>query len=458
MKKNTKTFAQIFKAAALTAVLTISAAAPAFAADTLTIDPAQLFEVDGDDLFGTGEGTVTTDIKVSGAIDASSFGSIGVNADIEVVTDAAAGAQSAKGSIGLPGVTYDFHEYFDRDGIMLQVPFLPRIISFNYNNDLEGSLIGQMIGKEYTDAIGHIKDLFTSMKDTEAMEAFAEEIQNAVTSAMSSVELTPAPAKDCEVGGQLVACQGLQGKLTPEIVRNLFYNMLDVKLPNGQTYREYFDMLMKLDDSGSDMADFEYEFEYALQDMPEFTVAAYVTDSGVPVEIDLTAEGSTLAIKFRGPESAPYMDVAIEADGEEIASLKVEETASGYAIIARQEGEEIGRVNFNVNEAGLSAQVIVYGQIIATADFYNEDQSFNITMISEGTPVVISGKLYDGEDGHGVDLSVMGLNISIRQHEGGTVSKPEGDVLELTTMTEQEFMEIFQSISTLMSANYSNAA
>ena len=448
-------------AAAVTGVLVMQAAFVPVMADEEAIP--DLGDIDIEALEEMpGLGSMTTDFEVTGTISAGELGDLELNVDGQIVADSDAKAQSLTGSFSTSGISYDFSEYFDGEAILLKIPGLPKVLSYNYHADPAGTFLGELVGADTLNAVNHILQLsYAEAADPEAMQQFGEELSAVFTDAMNQLAFEPAPEKECTIGGEAVTCQGLQAVISQDFVRELVDKLLGVSMPNGQTIQEYVDMLLALNvqdsTTSSTPASVSEAVESFLPQLPDLTFRMYMNEDGsMPVEFDLEAEDSTLALKLAGPAETPWSEIAITVDDQEVANLLIEMAADGVRVSLTAEGEEVCAFEFTYGESGATATLYVQGNELGTLVIDVTNGTFELS--SAFLPSAITGTFAVDGDALTITADYEGLHISFSTKPGGTAVKPEGEVLELTEMTQEDFQVIGEALQSLTGGAVSQAA
>ena len=381
-------------------------------------------------------GSITSEISVSGAL--SALGDSEIQADILAVVDSDAAAQSMTGSVTISGMTLSFGEYFDADALVLQIPMLPKALSYNYNADPEGTILAEMLGtSKPLDTINkYLLLIYKALSQDPACEAYAEELAEVFSSFAGSLEFGLADEKEVIVGDGTETASGMNAVITADAAADLANDLLAVTLPNGQTMEEYINAMADLGnymngdvEGGADISAIIADY---LVDMPDMTATLYLDSDSNPREISLSAEDSAIALQFRGAE-IPYTDIAFAVDGEAIASAKVDITETGAEIALIVSDSEVAKISVDTSAGTFSVE-------------------------SEYLPETITGTIsFDGDD-MVLATDFMGLHIETRTYQGGEVTKPEGEALELTTMSAEDFQDIFSSISSLFGGAFDEAA
>jgi hypothetical protein len=423
MRKSWKTRMRKVFAASMTAALVLSAAVIPAAADEADaageLDLAQAADIEA----------VLTPVSAnisakSNGEEGTPLGGAGLDINFDFAIDPNAGAQSASGTLSMSGINMDFSEYADKDALLVKIPGIEKVLSFSFSGIEADSVLGQMIGADQLEAFNHIMDLFKAeIGDPEAMQKYAEEFTAAINDIISQFTIESADPKEVTLGGETVTCNGMKTEITAQLAKDAVNKILGVTLPNGQTIAEYAQMLINLKAEGETQS-LDAVIDDFFADMPNMDFLMYMTDEGAPAELSLAVDGQTMAaLQFRGPQEATWTEIAFVANGEDMAVLNVTPT-----------------------EAGISAALTVQGQQMGTLDV----DLTNGTFALEAMGYSFNGSFAAAEDGSFViTVSAFGLDITVTATTGGTVTKPEGDVLELTTMTEEDFNAIAQSLGGL---------
>lgn len=430
MRKTGKRFGRLVGAAMAAALAMQTAFVPVMAADSTAEVPDLSSEVQVlESMLPTGS-ALTSEISLSGAVNG-----VDISADLIAVTDAEKAASSLSGAVNAAGTDISFDAYMDAGKVELKLPDLP-VLSYDYTADPSGSLLAQLFGEETLKAMNKVLQLVNSGYmggNPEGMQKLAEQLNQIYAEAMNQVKFEAAPSKDCTLGGEKVSCVGMQTTITGQFIADILGKMLDCTLPNGQTYREYFDMVLSLSNTGASPASGSlpknadaFIEQYAA--MPEVTFAMYTTAEGTPAEFDLTAQGSTLAVELRGAAATPWTEIAVVVDGKENAVLYVEPTETGFELSLVAAGSEMGYLVIDM-----------------------QDMTFELNSTMLPSPVVGSFA-FDGES-FSAYVSYDELECSLSFAQGGVVAEPEGDeVIDLTKITEEEFNTVFSQLSGLFSA------
>ena len=371
-------------------------------------------------------GPVGTEITVSGSV----AGSPEIEGMVVTATDPAEGATSFSGVISSSGISFEFAAYADKNQIVLQIPGVPKILSLDLNADLSNTLIGQMLGQEQAEMISKVMQLCTAAMDpmSEKMQKIGEEITAIFTEAAGKLEFEAAEAKEFDMGGEKIQCQGLKTVISPDLVKAVVTKLLAVELPNGQTYEEYFNMVLSVSGTsgdGSAPASVQELVAAYLDTLPELTLVVYSSDTGAVPEIDLIANGSTLALQMRGAELTPWTEIAVNVDGTDMAVMKIDFDDSGFKASLNVQGQDMGSLAVNMT-----------------------DMSFELNIT--GMPAPITGYVEYSEEGEPyIYLVCDQLLVTIHLTETAFVEKPEGDVLDLTSMTEEDFNSLVESIGSI---------
>ena len=462
MKKTWNLGVRKLCAAAVIGMLAVqSAFVPVMADDTESelpvFEDAEVY----DDMIGALPQSVTADIEVSGTIPMGESGGTEMSASAQAVFDREAAAHSVNGQVDLSGVTIEFAEYMDLESILFKLPLFPKVIAYNYKSDLTGSFLAQIAGEDNLQLINSALQLVTAQFDPEAMQAYADEITAVLSEIAGSVTFEEAPEKECSVGGEMVACQGMSIPLTKDFVKDALSKLVAVKYPNGQTIEEYFNLCLKVGGQDAEAGapqTIEEAIDMMLAQLPEdMKLLVYMNpDGSFPAEIGLEMDGHLLALQFAGPAETPWTEIVLAADGEEMGKLTVELTDNGALLTLNMQGEELGTLAVEVGESGFTAVLTVQGQEIGSLYVDVTEGTFEVT--SDLLPTPITGTFGATEEGGFLTAEFMGFTISINVSEGGTVVVPEGEVLELNTMTEEEFNELSEGLSSLFGGSASTDA
>ena len=378
-------------------------------------------------------GAVTLDIDASGSISMGGTELFDIDADITLAADASTGQHSASGSVGSNGISVNFAEYMDTEKIQVKLPGLAQVLSYNFQEDPSGSFLASVVGEDTLKVLNNALQLMSSAySNPEAMAEVGQQIAEIITGAIGNLEFEQAPEKECSVGGEMVTCQGVQATISKELIMDIVSQIMEVSLPIGITYEEYFDGILAMSaqtDPSMPSSVTDVVGAY-LEELPdEFLYAMYMTDAGTPAEFDLTVEDtmgpSTLALEFRGPVEMFWSEIALTVDGNEVMLLTTDFDGTAFTAALTVSGQEMGTFSLNL-----------------------EDMSFEIA--SPMLPFEITGQVIMNEDGTvTVIVNIDALTITITMSYGGTVEELDGEVLDLSTMTEEDFNSIAMSLSSI---------
>ncbi len=430
MKKTGKRFGK-FSAILMASALAVQTAFVPVMADDTVSDQAVAEEItaDAEEIRQSFEsmipkGRMTSEISVEGAV-------AGVDLDIGLlsIADTESGAAYASGDVSVNGSSMSVEAYMDEHHVDLGLQGLPTM-SYDYTEDPSDTLLAQAVGADTLKAMNQVLSLIHSAYlggNPEAMANLSEEVAAIYADVMGQMQFAALPEKECLLGGEPVACQGVSTVITGELVADLINRMMDVTLPNGQTYREYMNMVLSLYSSQGlqGMPASVDEFVETYKALPEIGLEIYVTETGVPVECTLTAEDSSLQIQLRGPADAPWSEIAYLMDGTEMAVITTDVTDSDVTVTAA------------------SGDTTVAELVIGL-----DDMSFVLSTIA--LPASIMGNIEFDDEAVVINAAYDALSITARMYQGGTVEEPsdEGGI-KLNELTEEEFNEVFTNLGAL---------
>ena len=411
----------------------VSAAAAALLIQSLAVPAAADATISFGDTDSSVPSVFSADITVNGNLEIPDGGELDLEGNFTVAVDREAGAESVSGTVATSGMTMNFNQYLDENALLLKIPFVSKVLSYSYREPVSSPIADPYVQKLFNGFNSILQLYYAEMFDEEAMQAFGEELMAAYGDFFSTIEFTPAPKKNCMIGGEPVLCDGVQTVIDADLIRDFVNRLMPVTLPHGQTVEDYYNMVLDISDQYDEIeGDVHDVLEDALAEMEdEFTLFIYLrkTDSGAytgPAEISLTANGSTLALEFRGGAKNPYSEIALvdsyDEYRDELALVNIEQIGdNAWRCALTFEGEQAAVLTLN---SDLSWELMVNGlEGPVTGNFAMED----------GAAVI--------------NAAYQNFTVSIRAHEGGEVVKPEGTVFELSTATEEELESLFSMFS-----------
>ena len=130
-------------------------------------------------------------------------------------------------------------------------------------------------------------------------------------------------------------------------------------------------------------------------------------------------------LQMRGAELTPWTGIAVNVDGTDMAVMKIDFDDSGFKASLNVQGQDMGSLAVNMT-----------------------DMSFELNIT--GMPAPITGYVEYSEEGEPyIYLVCDQLLVTIHLTETAFVEKPEGDVLDLTSMTEEDFNSLVESIGSI---------
>lgn len=382
------------------------------------------------------EKTFTTDINVTGSIYDSNSVATTINASAKAVNGPEEGSVDL--NVNANGISLDMSTYADNEKVLLKLPGLDKVLSYDFTKDATGSYLEQLVGADTLQALNSAFKMSSAKLDAATTEKLAADIAAVFTDAMGKLEFTPAPEKECKIEDKSVTCQGMQAVITKDDVKDVITKLLDINLPTGQTIREYIEIVTKLQGGSVPSLD---EMLAGVDEMKDITLLVYMNED-MPAEIILKTESGEAAIQFRG--EVPYSNIALVVDGQDVFAFRYETNDKGFDLVF-EAGEKKLVVDIVTKENGFVAAASLDEQMIGT--FSVEDNYFSVQ--SPFLQSQITGTYEVKDDGLSITAKYQDLDVSLKTQEGGTVTKPEGDILELTEMTEEDFAEIQESIGSL---------
>ncbi len=444
-------------AAFTAAALTVSFAPAMAAADDAQSVPEIMADAGLEEL-ALG-GSMTAEIKVTGSIE-NGESSMPIEASVTAVSDQDAGANSVQGAVSASGINVSFAEYMDAEKVVLQIPGLPSAISYNYVTDPAGTNLAKVVGTQMPEYINHVLQLFyATAYQNEAFMQYAEELGQVLQEIAGSVSFTQAEPKDFTIGGAAVSCPGSTTTITKEFALDTVNKVLGVRMPNGQTFLEYYDMVLNFANNmngSAEKVDIPAQLEEFFSDMPDMNLTVYTRSDlegssfdGAPAAIELEAEGQNLSLRFLG-SPIPFTEVRAFANDVEQFSAVTEVSENGVDVVISQEGEVVG----SVNVTGVQPNFVISAKVgdsmnVGTLTVNTETGVF--TLSSPYLPSDATGQFSLDENGLNLTASCMGFNAECRFSKGGTVTPIEGNVVEITEMAEEDLQALLSSVGSMAS-------
>ena len=347
---------------------------------------------------------ITADVTISGDMNGTEL-----TADIQLIVDQAAMAESLTGSVDLAGMSLEISQYLDQEGLLLKLPLADKVLSFSFSSGFDSPFLSSVLGE---DNVSTLQDIL-GVGGLPDFQGLSDSVSAVVSEALSSVEMTAVDAKDCQVGEETVSCPGTSMVLTGEILKDAAEKILAIEVAGGKTVKDLIEKGSALSDSVPDIDGLLEE----LGQLEAVTVTAYLNES-YPAEIDIAGPSDTnLSIELRGPADMPYSDIRVLADGTELVSAVT--VVSDDGVIAFT----------------LTAQ----GEVVASFELDMANGTYSLD--AQGLPAPISGTFGFTEDGIAFTADVMGFEVNVNAYAGGTAVKPEGDVLDLNSASQEDIQD-----------------
>lgn len=186
------------------------------------------------------------------------------------------------------------------------------------------------------------------------------------------------------------------------------------------SYSEMFDMLRE-----------------SLKEMPEMKVKVYLYKNQV-ADIQLTAEGETLEVKFLGGDTR-MQNLVVLVSGEEILKVTgdTKNSVEKTKVIVVESGSELDVLNMEYN-------------------YKNGDISLKIPSDLTGEDFELNGNIDSSKDSFTLKIDeikygddTIDVNGTIKLKKGANIKMTDSELFDLGTATEDEFTELFSSVSDL---------
>ena len=446
-------------------------------------------------------------INVEGKVNAQ-----GIEADVNMATaiDMEAGAVSTTGTVTVSGTAITFADYFDSEKIMLQVPLLPAVLSYNYKAEPTGA-ITQYIPAELLSAVNEYASLLWKASfTTPDLDALQANITAALGEILGSVQPTQIEPKDCLVGGTTVSCEGYSITLTGEMLGEAFDAILTASDGNGNSigsslascskiYKGFSLLTGSQSESMAQAADLIDTVLSGGADMIASLGPVELTLYGneAPAEINIKSGESTLTLQFTGAPETPWTNIIISADGTEVAAYTCDITMTGGRRIALSaqgtevaslnterknggngtystlsvQGSEVGALDVEFDGTSGKIDVISGGSVLGSAQFAQDENGGLTASVSAGAQTLaaisVSGRSYTldvnaipslptitGELLDNGFTVVCGdkANFTVTFGETDGVVVPTGDVLNLESASAEDLQALVSILSSIAGA------
>ena len=437
MNMKTRRFAGIAASAAMTASLFSTAA---FAADLSTIEDA------AESLAVTSASTTTINAEVN-------YDGIEIAALLSLVLDPEAGAQSLDGTVDISGIQLDIAEYWDADKLMVAVPLINKVLSYNYSSVPASGYLAENIGTDYIELVNSYlqTEYSTIFGGGNLFSSYEEGIVDAFTTSLSSLSMTTV-TKDDLTGMEITA----DGAFMADLYDNVMAVQGDDGVAFGDAIADYANSFAALAElTGSDISDITDTVDAivnahdTIASMPAVTLDVYVNDASMPAEISLTIEGSTLSLQFLGENETSWTDIVLAVDDEAIAELTTTISDNGADVVLSADGTEYAAFSYAMSEDSMNIELSAEGESVF-AFTVNADSSYSLDIPSIGIP--ITGTILDNGLSFNID-DVLSGQITVDVADGGTAQMPEGDAVDLSTATEEELNEVISTVASLFGSS-----
>lgn len=343
---------------------------------------------------------------------------------------------SVNGKVEYSGVSVDFHEYMDEDGLLISVPKqYPDVFGYYFNEEKDG-YAADILGNKFFDAFDDL--CLTSMNDMAASAKMSADYLQVLKENYDALEFVNAPKATFQIEGKDVSCKGYTTTLTEENVDACLDELSEVyDTYNKNTIDDVKTMCKELGLDDEDLKDFDCNAFDSLKDeidgMPDLDVTFYIYKNRLAAVV-VTGTDETgdmeLDVEFRGgttPTQNTFITYGLNGDSGTLKILgKTEDSVEKTKIVEVYDGEKTTLASINYDYANKELEIETDdGDIMATID--NSDK----------------GLIIDMEDLY----SASTLKLTLKR--GSNIKKPEGDVFDIGTASEDDFYDLVYDIQDL---------
>ena len=373
-------------------------------------------------------GNYTLAVELAGETDGED---IGIKASYQ--QNAEQKMHSVNGKVEYSGASVDFHEYMDEDGLLISVPKLyPDVFGYYFNEEKDG-YAAEILGNDFFDAFDDL--CLTSMNDMASSAKMSAAYLKVLEDNYNALEFENVPKATFQVEGKDVTCKGYQTTLTEENLDACLDELSAVyDTYNKNTIRDVKTMCKELGLDDDDIKDLDNNAFDSLKDkidgMPDLDVTFYIYKNRLAAVV-VTGTDETgdmeLDVEFRGgttPTQNTFITYGLNGDSGTVKILgKTEDSVEKTKIVEVYGGEKTTLASINYDYANKELEVETGdSDIMATID--NSDK----------------GLVIDMEDLY----SSSTLKLTLKR--GSNIKKPEGDVFDIGTASEDDFYDLIYDI------------
>ena len=329
-------------------------------------------------------GNYTLAVELAGETDGED---IGIKASYQ--QNAEQKMHSVNGKVEYSGVSVDFHEYMDEDGLLISVPKLyPDVFGYYFNEEKDG-YAADILGNKFFDAFDDL--CLTSMNDMAASAKMSADYLQVLKENYDALEFVNAPKATFQIEGKDVSCKGYTTTLTEENVDACLDELSEVyDTYNKNTIDDVKTMCKELGLDDEDLKDFDCNAFDSLKDeidgMPDLDVTFYIYKNRLAAVV-VTGTDETgdmeLDVEFRGgttPTQNTFITYGLNGESGTLKILgKTEDSVDKTKIVEVYDGEKTTLASINYDYANKELEIETDdGDIMATID--NSDQGLIIDM------------------------------------------------------------------------------
>lgn len=341
---------------------------------------------------------------------------------------------AVNGKFVYSGTSVDFHEYMDEEELLVSIPKLyPDTFGYYFNEEKDGYL-AELLGDDFFEAFDDL--CTTSMNDMASSTKMAAEYTKILKDNYNALEFETVEKEVFKVDGKDRKCKGYTTTLTEENVGACLDELSEVYSEyNKNTVNDVKTMFEAVGLEDDELAELDNNIfdtlKEEIEDMPDLDVTFYIYKNRLAA-VCVTGTDETgdmkLDIEFRGgttPTQNTIITYTLNGDGGSIKILgKTEDSVEKTKIVEVYEGEKTTLMDINYDYKNKELEVKA------------EDGGFTATIDNSEKGLVIDFK----------DITDESIDLTVTLKKGSNIKKPEQDVFNIGTASEQDFYDLFYDI------------
>ena len=338
--------------------------------------------------------------------------------------DASKKCQALNGKVGVDGTNFDVHEYLDEEQLMVSIPKLyPDVFYYSLTENKDG-YIREIVTARELDAFDHLLSCYVNNLDV--TDGISTEYAKVLREDVNDLTFENVPKRKFKVDGKVKKCKGYTTTVTEDDLNKWIDDMSAVYDEYNEDIAEDMSVLT----SGDESDPFD-DMREAVDGMYDMDVTFYLYKNRIVAIEAVNESDDSILVEFRGGDYAWQNTVlTCKNDYGETAVIKLlgktEDSVEKMKLAMEYDGDKevLGTLEYDTKTGDLTIS--------------SDEVDIDLTVEKTAKDLVISLKEFDVED-----LTFSG---SITVKHGSNIKKPEGDIFDIGTASEDDFYELIYDI------------